>query len=314
MTEQTHTVPPGVEYHRVLAGERRRIGRGILAIVLLIGGMTLSGVALSLMAAFVDAAVDTDGRTEWTPLMHTAGMVSVALIIPWSMLIQRWLYGVRGPSLHSVISRFRFDVFGRALLLITPAWVAVMAFHYWVPLPQTEWSYTDVLWILLATLLLTPLQAAGEEYGFRGLIFRVAGGWTRGARAGLAVGVLVSSVAFAVVHLSTDIWLNLWYLIFGIGLTLITWRSGGIEIAVVLHAGYNTLSFVFDAALRTDIANVVTDRAAGAATIGVLVPSAVVVITALVVWVRTRRSGPTRTPHSAAFRSASALSRAAARG
>ena len=183
-----------------------------------------------------------------------------------------------------------------------------------MPLPQTEWSYTDVLWILLATLLLTPLQAAGEEYGFRGLIFRVAGGWTRGARAGLAVGVLVSSVAFAVVHLSTDIWLNLWYLIFGIGLTLITWRSGGIEIAVVLHAGYNTLSFVFDAALRTDIAKVVTDRAAGAATIGVLVPSAVVVITALVVWVRTRRSGPTRTPPSAAVRSASALSRAAARG
>ncbi|GAB3804402.1 hypothetical protein [Micromonospora zhanjiangensis] len=97
MSKQAHTVPPDVEYHRVLAGERRRIGRGILAIVLLIGGMTLSGVALSLMAAFVDAAIDTDGRAEWTPLMHAAGMVSVALVIPWSMLIQRWLYGVRGP-------------------------------------------------------------------------------------------------------------------------------------------------------------------------------------------------------------------------
>ena len=313
MSQHTHTVPPDVEYHRVLAGQRRRIGRGILAIVLLIGGMALSGLVLSLIAAFMDAAIETDGSAEWTPLMHTAGMVSVALLIPWSMLIQRWLYGVRGPSLHSVISRFRFDIFGRGLLLITPAWVAVMAFHYWVPLPQTEWSYTDVLWILLATLLLTPLQAAGEEYGFRGLIFRVAGGWTRGARAGLALGVLVSSVAFAVVHLSTDIWLNVWYLIFGGGLALITWRTGGIEIAVVLHAAYNTLSFVFDAALRTDFANAATDRSAGAETmIGVLVPSAVVIITALVVWLRTRRSGPARTPHSRAERAAHVLSGTAA--
>ena len=32
-------VPPGVEYHRVLAGEKRRVGRGILAIVLLLAGL-----------------------------------------------------------------------------------------------------------------------------------------------------------------------------------------------------------------------------------------------------------------------------------
>jgi len=45
-------------------------------------------------------------------------MVSPALLIPWSMLIQRWLYGVPGASLHSVVSRFRFEVFGRALLVL----------------------------------------------------------------------------------------------------------------------------------------------------------------------------------------------------
>jgi len=35
MTAQTDTLTRGVEYHRVLAGDERRIGRGILAIVLL---------------------------------------------------------------------------------------------------------------------------------------------------------------------------------------------------------------------------------------------------------------------------------------
>lgn len=296
MNDRASTVPPGVEYHRVLAGGTRRIGRGLLAIALLIGGLTVSAVVLTAGAAAVDAGMGIEGRVAYTPLVHAAGMISVALLIPWSMLIQRWLYGVRGGSLHSVVSRFRFDVFGRALLLIGPAWVVALVVQYWNPLPQAVWSYSDVLWMLVATILLTPLQAAGEEYGIRGLVLRVAGGWTRGARAGLAAGVLVSSGIFAVIHLSTDPWLNLWYLIFAVGTALITWRTGGIEIAVVVHAGFNTLSFVFDAAFRVDLATVATDRSAGVETAAVLIPSAVVVATALVVWLRTRRTGPARTP------------------
>jgi membrane protease YdiL (CAAX protease family) len=296
MNDRASTVPPGVEYHRVLAGGTRRIGRGLLAIALLIGGLTVSSLVLTAGAAAVDAAIGTEGRVVYTPLIHAAGMVSVALLIPWSMLIQRWLYGVRGASLHSVVSRFRFDVSGRALLLIVPAWVVALVFQYWSPLPQTAWTYSDVLWMLVATILLTPLQAAGEEYGLRGLVLRVAGGWTRGARAGLAVGVLVSSGTFAVIHLSTDPWLNLWYLIFAVGTAVITWRTGGIEIAVVVHAAYNTLSFVFDAAFRVDLATVATDRSAGAGTAAVLIPGAVVVATAVLVWLRTRRTGPARTP------------------
>ncbi len=296
MDHRASTLPPGVEYHRVLAGGTRRIGRGLLAIALLIGGLAVSTVVLTAGAALVDAAIGIEGRVAYTPLIHAAGMVSVALLIPWSMLIQRWLYGVRGASLHSVVSRFRFDVFGRALLLIVPAWVVALVFQYWSPLPQTAWTYSDVLWMLVATILLTPLQAAGEEYGLRGLVLRVAGGWTRGARAGFAVGVLVSSGIFAVIHLSTDPWLNLWYLIFAVGTALITWRTGGIEIAVVVHAGYNTLSFVFEAAFRVDLATVATDRSAGAGSAAVLIPGAVVVATALLVWLRTRRIGPARTP------------------
>ncbi len=295
MPRPTDTLPPEVEYHRVLADGKRRIGRGILAIALLTGGLALLTVVFSAAAAAADRALGTGGGSVYTPLMHTAGMVAIALLIPWSMLIQRWLYGVRGASLHSVVSRFRFDVFGRALLLVTPAWIAVLVVQYWTPLPQTAWAYTDVLWMLAATFLLTPFQAAAEEYGFRGLVFRVAGGWTRGARAGLVVGVLVSSAAFAAIHLSTDVRLNIWYLTFAVGTALVTWRTGGIEIAVVLHASFNTLTFVFDAALRTDFSAALADPSSSG-TVGILVPGVVIVITALVVWLRTRRTGPVRTP------------------
>ena len=223
-------------------------------------------------------------------------MASIALLIPWSMLIQRRLYGVRGASLHSVVSRFRWDLFGRAVVLIGAAWVASAVVSFYLePLQQTVWSSTDVLWLLAITFLLTPLQAAGEEYGLRGLVFRVAGSWGRGPRTALVLGVLVSSVIFAVIHLSTDPWLNLWYVVFAVSTALVTWRTGGIEIAVVIHAGFNTIAFVVAVALRNDL-DQLSDRAAGAATPTILVPCVIVATVAAVVWFRTRHSGPARTP------------------
>lgn len=294
MNTRRNTIAPGVEYHRVLAGEKRRIGRGILAIVLLVGGMFFFNILFPAVAVLVQG-VPADGAVAYTPLFHASGLAAVAMLVPWSMLIQRVLYGVKGASLHSVTSSFRFDIFGRALLFIVPAWTIVTAILYWSPLPETTLSHTDVIWFLLATLLLTPLQGAGEEYGFRGLILRVSGGWARSARSGIVVAIIVSSVVFAVVHLSTDLLLNIHYLFFAVGAAVITWRTGGIEIAVVLHAGFNTLGFLFDAALHVDVI-AAYDRSAGVGSAITLLPTAVVVLTALVVVILTRRAGPARTP------------------
>ena len=293
------SIPPDVEYHRVLAGEKRRIGRGILAIVLLLAGLLLFSMILAVAAGMVDAAIGTEDRVAYTPLVHAAGLASVGLMIPWSMLIQRWLYGVKGSSLHSVLSKFRFDVFGRALMVILPAWIVYLAVQSFVPVPEgTFWTNADVLWFILATLLLAPLQTAGEEYGYRGLVFRVAGGWARGPRAGLVVGILVSSMVFAAIHLSTDLWLNVWYLVFAVGTALITWRTGGLEVAIVLHAGLNTLTFMIQAALRQDFL-ATSDRSAGAADVALILgPAVVVLVATVVVWMTTRRTGPARTPAS----------------
>ncbi|STZ56618.1 CAAX amino terminal protease self- immunity [Mycolicibacterium tokaiense] len=289
------TPTEAVEFHRVLATDHRRIGRGILAIVLLIGGLQVFAVALTTGAAFLDAVSGNTARGGFTPLTYGAGMLSVALLLPWSRLIQRWLYGLPGGSLSSVTSRFRWDVLGRSLILVGPAWVIILIVQYWVPLPQTSWGYHDVIGLLVITLLIAPLQAAGEEYGFRGLIFQVAGSWSVGRRAGLVLAIAVSSVLFAAIHVSTSGWLNLWYVVFAVGTGVISWRTGGIEIAVVLHAVYNTLSFVFDAALHIDpIAT--TNRSGSAVGIEALLPGIVIVAVTIVVFLVTRSSGPVVTP------------------
>ena len=293
-------VPSGVEYHRVLSGEKRRIVRGILAVMLLVGGMLLfslgfgaAAVAIDVMAGRSDPA---SGDIGFTPLLNTANLLAIALLIPWSMLIQRWLYGVRGASLHSVVSHFRLRLFGRALAVIGPVWIVYMTvFHLSTPYEKSVWSQADLIIMFISTLLLVPLQSAGEEYGFRGLVFRIAASWGRGPRSALTVGVLVSSLVFMSVHFAADPWLNIYYFTFGATLALITWRTGGLEVAVVVHAVNNTIAFLLVLWSRTDLDSGF-DRSAGVGSAIMLVPCALLIAVTAVVWWRSRGTGPQRTP------------------
>lgn len=297
----TPSVPPGVEYHRVLAGEERRIGRGVLAIVLLAAGLVVLPTVIGLAIARFEGSTPPVLRgTDYSPLYHAGSMLSLALLAPWSMLIQRWLYGVPGASLHSTTSRFRFDLLGRSLLVLGPPWLALVVLGSLVaPGAESPWSQTDLILMILATLLLTPLQTAGEEYGVRGLLLRVVGSWTRGARAGLVAGVLVTSVLFTAVHGATDVYIIVWYLVLGTGLALITWRTGGLEIAIVLHAVLNTATLVVAVALRVDLGSALQDRSAGTGSPYLLVMAAAAVVITAVVWWSTRRTGPALTPAAA---------------
>ncbi|MEV4012390.1 type II CAAX endopeptidase family protein [Nonomuraea angiospora] len=297
------SVPAGVEYHRVLAGDKRRIGRGILAIILLLAGLVVFPLVIGRVAATFDVRIGETppilGGTDYTPLYHASSMFSLALLIPWSMLIQRWLYGVPGASLHSVTSRFRFDLLGKSLLVFGPAWLVANALGAFKPVEESPWSQHDLIVIFLATLLLTPLQSAGEEYGVRGLIFRVVGSWTRSRRAGLVAGVLVTSVLFTALHGATDPYLILWYFVLWTGLAVITWRMGGLEISVMLHAVLNTFTFILATSLRVDLGSATQDRSDGVGTPLQLVPTATVIVITALVWWFTRKTGPALTPGTA---------------
>lgn len=288
--------PDGDQYHLALTGEKRRIGRGILAIVLLLGGLLGFGAAFAQLAGQVDLLLGRDsvvtGGTEFTTVTLAFTYASTALLIPWSMLLQRWLYGVRGASLHSVLRAFRPAVLGRAILVVAPVWAVYMSVLALVqPTAVTTWATADLVFLFAVTVVIVPLQSAGEEYGFRGLIFRVAASWGRGPRSALLLGVVVSTVLFALIHLSTDVWLNLQYLAVGTAFALITWRTGGLEGAVVLHAANNVFGLLLALTLHADL-GAATDRTAGAGSAVYLVPVFLLAVATAVVWFRTSEHGP----------------------
>lgn len=289
-----HRVPAGVEYHRVYAGEKRRVLRGVLAIVLLFAGLIAFAQLFLFGAAFIDA--ELLGRTGFTPLQHAAGALSLVVLIPYSMLLQRVLYGVPARSLHSVAGRFRYGVFARALIAFGPLVLILGATGFLIPGEAIPWSTVDLVALFVIGMLLTPLAAAGEEYGLRGLLFRVVGGWTRGARSGAVLGIVVTTVLFSLFHGTLDPYLLATYLVLFSTMAIITWRTGGLEVAIVLHAVYNMTSLVLATTLHLDLGGALGSRGEIAGSIVSLVPSAGLVVITAVIWWMTRRSGPLRTP------------------
>lgn len=295
-----HDAPGGVPYHLVLRGKERRIWRGILAILLLNAGLVGFGAVFAQIGGQIDLLLGRNsvvtGGTEFTTVTLASTFASSALLVPWSMLIQRWLYGVKGRTLHSVAGVFRLAVLGRAVLVLVPVWAVYLAVLTALePSAAVEWSLADMLFMFVVTLVVVPLQTAGEEYGYRGLIFRVTAGWARGARSALVLGVGVSAVLFTVIHLSTDLWLNIQFLAVGIAFALITWRTGGIETTVVLHAANNVLGLLLALVLHADL-SAAPDRSAGVGSVAYLIPVVLLAAITAVIWYRTRRTGAPLTP------------------
>lgn len=294
MAKPSPRVPPGVQYHRVYAGEKRKILRGILAIFLLFAGMIGFAQLFLIGAAIIDTQVL--GRTGFTPLQQAAGALSLGLLIPYSMLLQRVLYGVPASSLHSVTGKFRWAIFGRSLVAFGPLLVILISVVFLVPGETITWTTADLVALFVTGMLLTPLAAAGEEYGLRGLMFRVVGGWTRGALAGAILGIVATTVLFSLFHGTTDPYLLSTYLILFSSMAIITWRTGGLEVAVVVHAVYNVTALVLATTLHLDLGGALSTRADAVGSIESLVPSAGIVIITAIVWWVTRKTGPIRTP------------------
>lgn len=247
---RTRVSDPPLDYAHALSPVRGW-WRGLLAILLFVVGYLLASAVLGGIGFGIELARGAitleqleSGVIPFTPLVMLVNNLSLALCIPLAIGIQRLFFGVRAGSLASVTGRFRWRWMARLALIIVPVWLVYVSLQFILE-PGGEIRLDgEVIFMLAVVILTTPLQAAGEEFGARGLILRSAASWFRNPTVAFVVAVLVSSSLFALAHAAADWWLIAYYFVFGASAALAARFSGGLEAPVLVHVTNNVLLLI----------------------------------------------------------------------
>lgn len=171
----------------------------------------------------------------------------LAASIPTTWILVRYLHGLRPRWLASVQPRIRWRYFVACLGLAVVALVATVLVGTLLPHQAQEAEIGQHLNdftsttrnFALVVLLLTPLQAAGEEYAFRGYLLQAFGGIFRHP----ALAVAGSSVLFALAHGAQDPPIFVDRLAFGLVAGTLVVITGGLEAGIAMHVLNNFLAF-----------------------------------------------------------------------
>ena len=169
------------------------------------------------------------------------GLGMIALMIPAVVLGPRWGAGLRG-AIHSVAGGVRWRLLFHAAAVVFPFYAAVHLISFLVSPPEDfAWPSADLRTaaVFVIILLLVPLQCAGEEYAFRGLPQQMLGTWLRSP----FWGILLPVPLFMIGH-GYDWVGQVDVAVFAICVGFLVWKSGGLELAIVVHIGNNLILFL----------------------------------------------------------------------
>lgn len=163
------------------------------------------------------------------------GLASMTLIC---FAVVYWEHRVRPRWLISVQPGMRWRYLFACLLaacvsLNAVYWISRAGKPFEIAPPEDAW-----LWFVFI-LLASPLQAAGEEFVFRGYLMQAVGTFSRSPW----IPVVFSAAIFAMMHGSQNLALFVDRLGFGLlagGLVVLT---GGLEAAIAVHIINNVFSF-----------------------------------------------------------------------
>lgn len=228
--------------------------------------------------------------------------VSLALAIPVAIVLSRLLHGLGAGWLTSVLGRMRWrwllTCLGLALVTL------VVTLLVGAVLPATGDgsdvggsvnSFTSTTRdFVLVVVLLTPLQAAGEEYLFRGYLTQAFGGLFASPRIAPVVAVGVPAVLFAIAHGAQDVPLFFDRLAFGIVAGILVIWTGGLEAGIAMHVLNNFVAFGLALAFG-DISETLSATSGTWWNIPVTLTQSLVYL-GLTVWVARRSGVVRRTP------------------
>jgi len=303
----------GLPYHLVQRGGRRGVWRPIIgvlafgaAFVLVVPLLVQLAFALGFAVAGQDVVDGLDRISDFdhpTPLGLAYLNIALAGAIPVAWLLTRVLHGLRPRWLASITPRIRWQwlliCFGLAVValfatLVVSAMVPASADDAQLSGDLNDFTSTTRDY-LLVILLLTPLQAAGEEYAFRGYLTQAFGNVFGRAWA----AVLFPAVIFALAHGSQSAPVFFDRFAFGIVAGLAVVLTGGLEAGIAMHVLNNWLAFGLALAF-SDMASTLNPTGDSWWTIPVTLTQSLVYL-GLVLWVARRRGIRTTTETPAAW-------------
>lgn len=245
----TPDIIENVEYHRlnVARGRRPRWWRPLLVallgtafyvatIVLLLVPLVFSAMFAPEIAMELQRMTDRYALMDMNdPVIFTVAMASIILMLPALLLASRIIGGRGVGLLSSIEGRLRWGWLLRCL--VVAAGVFVLGSGIQIALAELGGEVVVVaegsfpVWpMLVLAILLVPLQAATEEYVFRGFLMQAIGSWLRHP----AFAVVLPLPLFVFGHLY-DVWGLLSVAAFAVAAGWLTWRTGGLEAAIALH-------------------------------------------------------------------------------
>ena len=247
----------GLPYHLILLGGRPGWWRPVVGIVSLVVGAGLLAPALVSLPFVVGLAATGHGGSsiermldldDPTPLGLAYLNLALAAAIPLTWLIIRVLHGLRPRWLASVLPRLRWRYLFFCVGLALLALIATIAVSALLPAQDTGTPVTGEVNdftsttrdFLLVVLFLTPLQAAGEEYAFRGYLTQAFGGLFRHP----VPAVVAPAILFALAHgLGQSVPIFFDRLAFGLVAGTLVILTGGLEAGIAMHVLNNWLAF-----------------------------------------------------------------------
>jgi membrane protease YdiL (CAAX protease family) len=238
----------------------------------------------------VDSTVRLVDLDDPTPLGLAYLNLALACAIPVTWLLTRVLHGIRPRWLASVLPRMRWGWFLACFGLSFVALLATLVVSVLVPSTAESAEVSEHLNdftsttrdFLLVVLLLTPLQAAGEEYAFRGYLTQAFGGFF-GRR---WAAVLFPAVLFALAHGGQSAPVFFDRFAFGVVAGLLVVLTGGLEAGIAMHVLNNWLAFGLALAFG-DMASTLNPSGGSWWTIPVTLTQSLVYL-ALVLWMARR--------------------------
>ncbi|MGW1604897.1 CPBP family glutamic-type intramembrane protease [Streptomyces eurythermus] len=293
------TQPPLAEqlpYHRLARiAPRYQWWRPLLGTLVVAVGYVLAVLVLMLCSLVLGLALgysqDADGWPEFGPVPGTAlDLLSIAVGIPVLLLTVRWIGRRPAGTVSSVTGRLRGRWLGLCVLTAVPVLALSMGAMFLLPSDggdaESQWVGWPAFGRALAMLVvLVPLQAAAEEYVFRGWLTQTAGAFLRSPWAAL----VPQAVLFAAAHGWGTPWGFADLLVFGVCAGWLTWRTGGLEASIALHAVNNLFAFGVSAAVVDGLASDETAADAGWQTVVLDVAGILLYTAAVTWWLRRRR-------------------------